>query len=145
MFAVMSYMTRNDDFQMTLKTARQHLHSGGLFIFDAWHGPGVLTDPPIDRMKIYPKGKARILRFNHSVVDIVRQVVEVNYKLLVLEGEKLISEEDETHTMRFFFPQEIIFHLQSTGFEALLLCPFKEPERELNKCDWNISVVAKAV
>jgi SAM-dependent methyltransferase len=143
MFAVMSYMTGNNDLQKALRTARRHIHSNGLFIFDAWYGPGVLSDPPVDRFKIFPKEKTRILRLVHPVVDIVRHVVEVNYKLLILEGEKLVSEEDETHTMRFFFPQEIIYHLESAGFEVLCLCPFMDLERGLNECDWNFSVVAK--
>lgn len=145
MFAVMSYMVGNDDLQMALKTARRHLHSGGLFIFDGWNGPGVLTAPPADRYKFAQKEKARVIRFAHPVVDITRQVVDVNYKLLTLEGEKLVSEVDETHTMRFFFPQEIAFHLQSAGFEVLRLCPFMELERDLNERDWNFSVVAKAI
>ncbi len=145
MFAVMSYMVINDDLQMALKTAQRHLRPGGLFIFDAWHGPGILTDPPADRYKFAQKEKARIIRFAHPVVENVRQVVDVNYKLLTLDGEKLVSEVDEIHTMRFFFPQEIIFHLQSAGFEVLLLCPFMELERDLNKHDWNFCVVAKAI
>ncbi len=144
MFAVMSYMVSNDDFQMALKTARRHLRPGGLFVFDAWHGPGVLTDPPADRYKFAQKEKARIIRFAHPVVDVVRHAVDVNYKLLTLEGKKLVSEVDETHTMRFFFPQEIIFHLQSAGFEVLRLCPFMELERDLNTRDWNFSIVARA-
>jgi predicted TPR repeat methyltransferase len=145
MFAVMSYMVSNDDVQMALKTARRHLLTGGLFIFDAWHGPGVMTDPPADRYKFAQKENMRLIRFAHPVVDIVRQAVDVNYKLLNLEGKKLVSEVDETHSMRFFFPQEIIFHLQTAGFEVLRLSPFMELERDLNQRDWNFSVVAKAV
>lgn len=145
MFAVMSYMVGNDDFQMALKTARRHLRPGGLFIFDAWHGPGVLTDPPVDRYKFAQRGSARVIRFAHPFVDVIRHAVDVNYKLLTLEAEKLLSEVDETHTMRFFFPQEIIFHLQSAGFEILRLCPFMNLERDLNERDWNFSVVARAI
>ncbi len=144
MFAVMSYMASNDDLQKALKTARRHLQPGGLFIFDAWHGPGVLTDPPADRYKFAQKENMRVIRFAHPVVDIIRHTVDVNYKLLTLDGEKLVSEVDETHTMRFFFPQEIIFHLQIAGFEVLCLCPFMEMDRSLNERDWNFSVVAKA-
>jgi SAM-dependent methyltransferase len=145
MFAVMSYMATNNDIQKAFKTARRHLLPGGLFIFDAWYGPGVLTDPPIDRYKIVQKENKRIIRFAHPIMDVTRQTVDVNYKLITLEGEKLVSEVDEVHTMRFFFPQEINFHLQSAGFEVLRMCPFMDLERNLNQRDWNFSVVAKAV
>jgi predicted TPR repeat methyltransferase len=144
MFAVMSYMVSNDDIQMALKTARRHLLTGGLFIFDVWHGPGVLTDPPVDRIKFAQKGNTRVIRFAHPITDIVRQTVDVNYKLLQLEGEQLIREVDETHLNRFFFLKEIGFHVQSAGFEILHIGPLMELKRNLTEQDWNLSVIAKA-
>ena len=33
------------------KTAAKHLKQNGVFIFDFWYGPGVLTDPPALRQK----------------------------------------------------------------------------------------------
>ena len=145
MFAVMSYMVSNLDLQAALKTARKHLNPGGLFIFDAWHGPGVLSDPPTDRYRIIQQENKRFIRFAHPVMDIAQQSVDVNYKILTLEGDRLVSEIDETHTMRYFFPKEISFHLECAGFEVLAMSPFMKEERSLNKNDWNFSMIARIV
>jgi SAM-dependent methyltransferase len=145
MFAVISYMTSNEDVQMALKTARRHLTPNGLFVFDIWHGPGALVDPPVDRYMIVQQENSRVIRFVHPITNITSHTVDVNYKLLNLEGEKLVSEVDETHVMRFFFPQEIIFHLLNAGFEVLRLCSFMELDHDLNEHDWTITVIAKAI
>ena len=51
LFHVISYQTANDDVFSTFQTAREHLNPGGIFIFDIWYGPAVLTDRPAVRIK----------------------------------------------------------------------------------------------
>src|SRR5690606_12517084 len=51
LFHVMSYQVTNDDLRAAMATAPTHLAPGGLFIFDCWYGPGVLTDPPATRVR----------------------------------------------------------------------------------------------
>ncbi|MGA2463631.1 MAG: class I SAM-dependent methyltransferase [Thermodesulfobacteriota bacterium] len=46
LFHVISYQTTNEDVTAAFETARQHLNSGGIFIFDIWYGPAVLTERP---------------------------------------------------------------------------------------------------
>ena len=46
LFHVISYQTTNDDVTAAFQTARQHLNPGGIFIFDVWYGPAVLTERP---------------------------------------------------------------------------------------------------
>src|SRR5512139_1278741 len=51
LFHVMSYQTTNNDLREAFATAREHLAPGGVFIFDCWYGPAVLTDRPAVRVK----------------------------------------------------------------------------------------------
>ena len=51
LFHVISYQIKNEDIQKMFKTAAKHLKQNGIFIFDFWYGPGVLTDPPAVRKK----------------------------------------------------------------------------------------------
>ena len=51
LFHVMSYQTENADLAAAFTTAAEHLAPGGIFIFDCWYGPGVLTDPPTTRVR----------------------------------------------------------------------------------------------
>jgi len=145
MFAVISYQITNVDLAVALKTARRHLNSGGLFIFDVWYGPAVLTERPSDRLKIVETNGERLIRFAKPVLDVVKQTVQVNYKVLRLKGSQVLDEVDESHLMRFLFPQEITHYLEIEGFRMLHLCPFMELDRELTERDWNVSIVAEAV
>ena len=51
LFHVMCYLNSNAALLNTFKNVYQHLNEGGIFIFDCWFGPGVLTDPPVVRVK----------------------------------------------------------------------------------------------
>lgn len=147
-FAVLSYMTSNADFLAALKTARRHLRPGGLFFFDAWFGPAVLTDRPGDRYKIVEARDGddeRIIRFVHPELNIYQHTVDVNYKVLRQRGDRVIADVSETHTMRFFFPQEINFYLETAGFQVKNICQFMHLDTPLSDHEWNMAVVAEAV
>ena len=145
MFAVMSYQTTNRDLANAIRTARRHLEPGGLFVFDAWFGPAVLTERPMDRYRIVESGHERIVRFAHPELDLVAQTVKVNYKVLCLRGARVVDEVDEVHVMRFLFAQEIIGFLEAEGFRLSNMCPFMELDRPLTERDWNMTVVAEGV
>jgi len=144
MFAVLSYMITNDDLAAALRTARRHLQPGGLFFFDAWFGPAVLRDRPVDRYKIVAVGGERVIRIAHPELDALSHTVKVNYKVLRLRGERVLDEVDESHTMRFFFPQELAHHLEDAGLREVKLCPFMDLGRGLQESDWILAVVAEA-
>ena len=144
MFAVVSYMTTNDDLAAAFRTARRHLSPGGLFFFDAWFGPAVLRDRPVDRYKIVAAEGERIIRFAHPELDVLNHTVQVNYKLLRLAGDRVLDEVDESHIMRFFFPQELTHYLEDADLRVVRLCPFMDLEREPGELDWIVAVVAEA-
>jgi SAM-dependent methyltransferase len=144
MFAVISYMTANDDLLGAFRAARKHLDAGGLFIFDAWYGPAVLADRPTDRCKIVESDGERILRFVRPEIDPFRHVVNVHYKVLRIRDREVVEEIEEMHPMRFLFPQEIISYLGSAGFRVLRICPFMRISEKIGERDWNMAVVAEA-
>jgi hypothetical protein len=45
--------------------------------------------------------------------------------------------------MRFFFPLELEYFLQTTGYRLLAIVPFMEKERTPTECDWNVTVIAR--
>jgi SAM-dependent methyltransferase len=145
MFAVISYMTSNDDLISAFRTARRHLQPGGLFIFDAWSGLAVLTERPQDRYKIVEANGERIIRFVHPELKLLQHVVDVNYKVLRLRGERIVDEVDEMHPMRFLFPQEVTYYLTTAGFAVERICPFLRLDEELTERGWELAVVAEVV
>jgi SAM-dependent methyltransferase len=51
LFHVISYLTENDSILNCFKITNKHLEVGGLFIFDAWYTPAVLTQQPSNKIK----------------------------------------------------------------------------------------------
>ncbi len=117
LFHVMSYQVTNEDILAAFRTAARHLAPGGVFIFDFWHGGGVLSDPPVVRVKRLEDDLVRIVRIAEPELKKERNVVEVNYQILTLEKKTARwSELRETHSMRYFFLPELIQFLSDTGF-----------------------------
>ena len=143
MFAVISYQTTNEDLAAALRTARRHLGPGGLFVFDAWFGPGVLAQRPTDRLKKIESNGERIIRFAHPELDVREHIVSVNYKVLRIRGKRILEEVDELHKMRFLFPKEVEFYLAENELKLLHLCPFMKLERVIAESDWNVSFIAQ--
>lgn len=143
MFAVMGYQTTNHDLEDTLTSVHRHLNQGGLFVFDVWFGPAVLMQKPTDRVKIIEVSDKKIIRYAHPVLDIVNHTVEVNYTVLEISRNKLLTETKESHLMRFFFYQELKYFLEKIGFEVLKICPFMDLDGKVDDHCWNISVICK--
>ena len=76
LFHVMSYQTKNEDILAAFQSARNALTSGGLFLFDVWYGPGVLTDRPSVRVKEIEDEKNRLVRIARPVMHDKENVVE---------------------------------------------------------------------
>lgn len=143
MFAVMSYQTTNKDVSSVCKLARESLVSGGLFIFDCWHGPAVLTYKPTARIReISSRNGGRIIRFAEPELDIINHTVKVKYRVWRV-NDNTFTETLEIHTMRFFFSQEIKYFLEVAGFKSVDFYPFLELNRGLTENDWNMMMTAR--
>jgi predicted TPR repeat methyltransferase len=145
MFAVMSYQTENDDLLSVFHTARRHLKSGGLFIFDSWFGPAVLHLKPSDREITISVGDQVVRRTAHPTLDIASNTVRVDYSLTQRDKKEEEATISESHLMRYLFEPEIKLMCNLTGFELLKLCPFMEPDRLPDERDWNVSWITRAV
>lgn len=144
MFAVMSYQTRNTDVEALCTAAFRHLHEKGLFVFDCWNGLAVLAERPACRLREVSSGEEdRIIRFTTPMVDAVNQTVLINFRLWHFENHTAFSEVEETHPMRFFFPQEITYFVEKAGFGTTSLCSFPCLNSPLTERDWNMGVIAR--
>jgi SAM-dependent methyltransferase len=145
MFAVLGYQLENSDVLSALKTARRHLRLGGLLMFDVWYGPAVLHQRPSQRVKIVPTPAGHILRVASGELDSSRHLCTVKNDVWRFERDRPVSQTDEIHAVRYFFPQELKLFLQCTGFEPLRLGAFPEFDREPDETVWNVLGVAHAV
>lgn len=143
MFAVMSYQIEDEDVVSSFKTAYVHLRDGGVFIFDFWFGPAVLREKPAVRFKEVKSGAVKIIRITNPSTDIFSNIVDVNFKILVLDDSKgVLNVFEELHRVRYFFPREIRTMLKSVGFREVSFFPFLDLTRFPDERDWSVSCVA---
>lgn len=113
LFHVASYQTSNKDFEMFIDNAYKNLNSSGLFIFDFWYGPGVLTDLPQERTKNIENEVFSLTRETTPAIDFENNLVTVNFRNFLLNKNEDISREFlEEHKMRYFFKKEIEKYIQ---------------------------------
>jgi SAM-dependent methyltransferase len=108
LFHVMSYQTTNQALQAAFRTAASHLAPGGLFLFDVWHGPAVLSLGPSERVKEVVDERYRVRRIAQPELDTNSSTVKVVYQM---ECEDRRSGQtgrfSEEHLMRYLFPTEV--------------------------------------
>jgi len=145
LFHVISYQVTNDDLAASFATARAHLEPGGIFVFDCWYGPGVLTERPEVRVKELEDDAIRVTRIAQPVLHADRNVVDVNYRVFLRNKESdAVREICETHSMRYLFIPELEYLLKAAGLELLCAHP-AFPMNQLTGCDWNIVLAARAL
>ena len=143
LFHVISYLPDNEDLQAGFDTAAAHLGQGGLFVFDFWYGPGVLTDPPVHRERDLEDTDIVVHRLAEPELMSDRNLVDVHYRIDVTDKATGRREEfEETHRMRYLFQPEIRWMLGHSGFEVLD-CFEWMTTRPADTGTWNAVVVAR--
>jgi SAM-dependent methyltransferase len=136
LFHVMSYQVTNDDLKKAFATARAHLKPGGIFIFDCWYGPAVLSDPPVVRVKRLADDDVEIARIAEPAMHYNENTVDVNYQVFVTEKAGGKTETlCETHRMRYLFRPEIMDLFAVNGIRAVHAGEWLTG-RELGKDTW---------
>lgn len=144
LFHVVSYQTGSDEALRMFKNVRRHLVPGGRFVFDFWHGPGVLADPPAVRVQRLETDEFRLTRIAEPTHHVEKSIIEVSYELLVEAiATNRLERVREVHRMRYFSLDEIRELLRAAGFSVVQAHAglTREP---LNQRAWYGSVVAAA-
>lgn len=123
LFHVLSYMPDNAALAAALATARAHLAPGGVFLFDVWHGPAVLSERPSTRIKRMADETTEVTRLCESTLHPNECVVDVHYQVFVRDlASGRVEELQETHRMRYLFPPEIMLFAELAGFRVEHSC-----------------------
>ena len=117
LFHVMCYQNSNNELIKAFEVAKNHLKKDGIFIFDFWYGPAVLTDLPVKRIKRFENEKIKVTRIAEPVMHPDENVVDVNYDVFIKDiDSKKIIEKEEAHKMRYFFDTELDTICKQVGF-----------------------------
>ncbi|CAN5422863.1 class I SAM-dependent methyltransferase [soil metagenome] len=143
LFHVMSYQTSDADLQCVFKTADEHLNSHGLFIFDCWHGPAVLSDPPVKRTKEVEDESTHVVRIANPVMDRIKKIVDVNFEIQVRDKKNnKTGILHELHQMRYLFNSELEIFAAQSGFISLASYKWLTAEAP-SENSWNVVYVFK--
>lgn len=144
MFHVMSYQTSNDDQSAAFATARYHLRLGGLFVFDFWYGPAVLTDRPRDVVKRVSDERIEVTRKTTPCMQVNENRVDVRFDVEIASRTGGNAHRlSETHHMRYLFLPEIERLLHCTNF-VLVSAQAWLTRRPLDDTTWYGCVLARA-
>lgn len=143
LFHVLSYQTNNQSIESVFSRASEHLKSGGLFLFDIWYSPAVLTMKPEVRVKRMSDDFVDITRIAEPSLQPNTNSVDVNYEVFVRDlksGQVEII--TETHPMRHFSLPELDIFAENNGFERLGAEEFMTGSNPSEKT-WGVCLVLK--
>lgn len=119
LFHVVGYLGSNDDLDQAFANARTQIVDGGVFIFDYWYGPAVLSDPPTVRVKRVSGDRLEVTRLAEPAMLVNENAVEVAYHIWVRNrATGLVTEHDERHRVRYMFLPEIERIASANGFRV---------------------------
>jgi SAM-dependent methyltransferase len=120
LFHVVSYQTSNNALAGIFRCARLALSAGGLFVFDFWYGPAVLTKQPAVRVRRVATPNVRLTRIAEPEHQFDRNVVNIKYTIMTVDQRNGRSEEMvEVHSMRYLFLPEIEMLASQHDFEVI--------------------------
>jgi SAM-dependent methyltransferase len=143
LFHVMSYQNSNDELIKAFEVAKNHLNDDGIFIFDFWYGPAVLTDLPTTRVKRLENENIKVTRLAEPILHAMKNIVDVNYDVFIEDKKtKEIAEKKELHKMRYFFDTELELICKQIGFNIEIKYRWmSEDNPEFNS--WNVVWVVR--
>jgi SAM-dependent methyltransferase len=144
MFMVLGYQFENADLVAALASLRKHLAPAGLFVFDVWNGLAVLAQRPGERTVEASLGGTRIVRRTRTRLEPMAQLCHVHFDIERTDTAGTTTWE-ESHSMRFFLPQELDLLMRYNDMRLLQLSSFPDGEGSPDEQAWNIVGVAQAM
>lgn len=136
LFHVISYQSTNADLGAAFDTAAAHLQPEGLFLFDFWYGPAVLTQLPEVRVKRLEDKEVKVTRIAEPEMFVNDNVVEVNYSVFIEDkSTNTIHQIREKHRMRHLFLPELEWY-RGTSWKELLSQEWMS-DRPLSADSWS--------
>ena len=145
LFHVVNYMQENLDLENMFTCVSRHLDKDGLFIFDFWYGPAVLSQGLEYRVKNFENNLLKIVREAKPEHNKDKNIVNVNYEILVTDKIKNINYSfKEVHTVRYLFEEELKFLLKKINLVIVKTEEWLTKKEPSNKT-WGVCFVCKKI
>jgi hypothetical protein len=87
-------------------------------------------------------GPRRLVRSSDGRLDTSRNLCTVDFRVQRFERDELVAATEETHVMRYFFPDELDTFLADAGLKLLRLGAFPDVDAEPDETTWNVLGIA---
>ena len=145
LFHVFSYLVENKQIKTFLKNVKKHTKPEGIFIFDFWYSPAVLSIGADVRVKRFNNDKLSIIRIAEPINRINKNLIEVNYTFIIKDLEKEITKEIvEVHPMRHFSIPELEYYFNEIGMEFVQVEEWLTKEKP-SIDTWGVCAVVKNI
>ncbi len=143
LFHVMSYQTTNAELQAAFQTAAAHVNAGGLFVFDFWYGPAVLTIGSDVRVKRIETDMVKVTRVAEPESQEANNCVNVNFTIFVHDKTlNTTTELHEKHCMRYLFKPELEELFEQHGFELVAFEEWLTGNQQVSS-SWGVCAVGR--
>ena len=119
-FHIFSYLTTGVALKQAVDCSFANLNPSGVFLFDYWHGRGVLNDPPLTRRRLAENSALRAIRTSVPTHLPEKHLIELSVRLDVTEKEENVSHHaEESYLLRYWFRDELERQLENSGFKEI--------------------------
>lgn len=146
LFHVISYLPTLADIRQTFQRVNRHLRPDGVFLFDVWYAPAVLTERPELRVKRMVNQEISVTRIAEPVWFPNECWVDVCYKVFIrdLKTDRIEELETEIHRMRYLSLPEITLLAELCGLEIVHTCEWLT-QNPLSEKTWGACFVLKKI
>ena len=124
---------------------RNHLHVGGLFIFEFWHSAAMLKHYESQRVGKWQIPGGTLMRISQTELLLGQNLAKVDYELIELMDNQTFSISEESQVNRFFHIPEMRKFVEEAAFEAQVWLNGYTWDETINEAVWHVLCVAKAL
>jgi ubiquinone/menaquinone biosynthesis C-methylase UbiE len=144
LFDSIGYLQTDDALRDAFRRIRSHLRVAGLFIFEFWHAPAMLSQYSPMRVRNLKTANGEIVRTSETTLDRKNCLAKVNYTVEERNRDGTHSTIYESHTNRFFSVDEMKLFISEAKFEPVRFFAGFNKTDLISDATWHVvSVVRK--
>jgi SAM-dependent methyltransferase len=143
LFDSIGYVQTNEAIGDVLRSVRDVLVPGGVFVFEFWHAAAMLRSFDPLRVRKWTTDSGEVLRISRTSLDVSLQLSHVAYEIFELRRDGTYDRIEETQTNRYFLVQEMAAFVASAGLEQVAWHAGFSRETKIDAETWHVVAVVR--
>jgi SAM-dependent methyltransferase len=142
-FDSIGYLKTNEALTQALAGIRRRLRPHGIFIFEFWHAPAMLSQYSPLRIGRYTSPLGEIIRISETTLDVENRLANVDYTVYELKNDGTYSTFREAHANRYFHVEEMRNLISIADMEVLKFFAGFQENESLDDKTWHVVAVVR--